>query len=310
MAAACGKPLWLDFDDNLLSVDKYNPFHGDHVDTLPAILAEMLPLACVVTVTTPQIKQSFSGMTTNLLLLPNAFDLDFVSTFKVNRAAKRALHLMWRGSHSQTENLKALYPIINETLEQYKTVRWSIHSGINPYPLTENHPAYRVQWIRWKPVPECFISTMEQQPDLMVACPFNTVFDRSRSPSMAIEAAMAGAACIGPAWWNLPGIIRYVPAGFSDNPDELVTDFDFSEFNDVERATALGDLREVLHCTIDAAIRNPEYLPSAAENLRLFMEEKYTLTQMNKKRWQILEQLASNRAPFVNFKQSSFGELL
>lgn len=239
LVTAMGKKLWLDFDDNLMSVPEYNMSYQSWGPQVVQAIKDMGQLCSFITVSTPAIYESLQGITPNLFLVPNAVDFQFYDKFKIKRKrTDDTVRIMWRGSDSQNLQLRALAPFVLRSLKEFPQVSWILMCGSTPYQFLRSAPPERCIWQRWNLIPECFITLLEYQPDIHVSLLFDEMFDKSRSPGSLIESAPSGAAFLGPDWWQVPGQTLYTPGNLDEQP--------LIQFTDAELNYAAGNFYEKL----------------------------------------------------------------
>jgi len=278
LAAGLGKRIWIDYDDNLLAVPEYNMSFQSWSPEVVEVIKKICATASVVTVSTPVIKESMEGMNPCIVLLPNAVDFDFYNTYKVERPRTTdEIRIMWRGSDSQSLQLRALAPHVLRSLKEFPNVKWILMCGTTPFQYLRSAPPDRCIWQKWKLIPEVFITMLEYQADIHVSLLFDEVFDRSRSPGALMESIPAGAAFLGPEWWSLPGQTLYTPGDLNVQP--LIT------FSDNELAYASGNFYEKL---VELIQKTPEERTALNAETLQFLQDQASLTRAAEFRWRML----------------------
>jgi hypothetical protein len=92
-----GKTLWVDYDDLLFKVPETNPAHKIYSnESVQGSMKVCLELADIVTVSTEPLREALSVYNKNVVVLPNAIDLDLLNYRNVNWTARKTL-IAWRG---------------------------------------------------------------------------------------------------------------------------------------------------------------------------------------------------------------------
>lgn len=96
----------IDFDDNCLSLDTYNPMYETYVHQKANVM-ECLVLADELWVSTEAIKSAFKLYNRNIYVIPNAHH-DYLFPVKDKRPFTYNKKAMWRGGHSHIADMYAL----------------------------------------------------------------------------------------------------------------------------------------------------------------------------------------------------------
>lgn len=205
----CGVKLWLDFDDNLFALNPENPAidYYDNPETSQCIKM-MLGLADVVSVPVEYLRQVYSEFNKNICIIPNAFNDSF---FPRPELLPRTNHIVWRGPPAHVFDLYTYLNEINQLTSEFSDWRFTF-MGFNP--------AHSILW--WflsnvsnrENIPSADIAIyMKRLFDLAPSClhvPLvDNAFNRCKSNISFIEGSYAGAVCVVPAWWNVPGALPY-----------------------------------------------------------------------------------------------------
>ena len=214
-----GKPLWIDWDDNLMAVPEYNPAWHPEQARLEATVRELADLATVITVSTNPLRQVYRGITVpeKVHLIRNGLDLRYYDCLhRPVLASDRQTTVLWRGSPSHREGLEFYTEAIVDLAKEYPDVHW-VFQGWRPHQLFSQIPSDRIRHLAWEGIPDCFYRQYELAPDILFATLLPTPFDYARSQIAALEGVMSGAVVVGPAWgeWET-NEYRYSPGNVPD----------------------------------------------------------------------------------------------
>jgi hypothetical protein len=200
----CNVKLWVDWDDDLFHVNRENKtfwLYGD--PETQANMKQIISLADAVSVTTEYLKQVISNLNKNIFVIPNAFnDSIFVRPDVMPRQTN---HLVWRGTDTHIKDLMTYGAEIDHVRESFKDWRF-VFMGFDPWFLNEPF-----DWMYY-PTQDTIAyygSLLKMTPAAMHVPLNNNVFNRCKSNVAALEATFAGAVCIAPSWWNMPGTVPY-----------------------------------------------------------------------------------------------------
>lgn len=215
-ARALGRPLWCDWDDDILDVPPNNgrvfiyqePQHKKNV-------IELARLADVVTVTTQVLARKFQaarGKLDGTIVVPNALDPTLtLPPPDTERLPVRTI--AWRGGDSHNEDLSVIgdaFPRVAQDIEG--RALWHF-IGFNPYWLVPKFPPRAVTVHHWLgDVLSYFRFIGTLRPTILAVPLCDTAFNRAKSNISVIEAAWLGALPVAPKWLEgaeLPGVVTY-----------------------------------------------------------------------------------------------------
>lgn len=260
-------PLWLDFDDDLMSVTPDNPTYHQYGDPdTKKRIAKIIKMASVITVSTKFLGDQIAPLNNNVVLVPNAID-DYQFENRRPRPVPRQKLVMWRGGSSHQRDLMTVASELVEASQDPARADWVFHfQGYHPWWITEQ---MREAATRHAPslTPTDYMILLEEIcPAILVVPLVDNVFNRSKSSCSWIEAAYAGAMVIAPHMPEFlrPGIINYdSPAGFA------------------------AALRDAMTGKMDIA--------KLADEGWAAVREDYTLTKVNPLRQRVLDILTKDR---------------
>jgi hypothetical protein len=232
-----GKPLWVDFDDDLLHVPDHMTFAPiyQNPENINA-LVECTKMADVVTVTTTGLRDVYSKINPNVQIIPNALNDDLFGKMRETIPENDEKIVGWRGSETHFMDLMvhadAINAAIQSTRGQKKATIINIRSGKNMVKPWEwvfmGFRPFFINGIKHVPVSDpmpYFENIRRINPKIMMVPLIDNTFNRCKSNINAIEAYFSGAVPLVPDWpeWNVPGAVKYKnPAEFGALLDALI----------------------------------------------------------------------------------------
>jgi hypothetical protein len=205
-----GIKLWIDYDDNLFALNPENDVSEMYDDTnIKENIKGILRMADVVTVPTENLKQDYSEFNKNITVIPNAFN-DTIF-FRPKELAPRTNNCAWRGPRTHIWDLLSHINEINQLTEKFSDWRFvfmgfRIDKSVLYYYLHNTNNKAHIPSM--DPV-IYFKALMDMSPSCLHVPLADNPFNRAKSNIAAIEGNYAGAVCVVPAWWNMPGTIPY-----------------------------------------------------------------------------------------------------
>lgn len=248
MARASGVPVWVDYDDDLFNVPTDNPafklYSGAEVQKT---MIDCMKKASLVTVSTPPLRERFSKINSECLVIPNAFNDFLLETKRPKSMKQRHPLVMWRGSATHTRDLLAFSGEIDALFAGYRQWTWNF-MGYNPWFLTDKLDPKRCLVTDAMDPIEYFEFISKIQAALQIVPLHDSLFNRAKSNIAMIEGAYAGSVTVAPAWeeWNFPGVLQYKnPAEFRSVMQLAMSDskFPFSANADATWQAILDNLR-------------------------------------------------------------------
>jgi hypothetical protein len=196
-------PLWVDHDDNLFEIPIENRAYLIYDNKRKKIVSDILQLADVVTVTTNDLKNAYDGLSGDVRVIPNALnDGIFIREGKL---PKRAKNVIWRGSDSHVYDVMSFGQAINQVKGEFPEYMFTF-MGYKPW--------YLEQTPNMKAVPEIdlimYMNFLTKQKPIVMQVPLDdNFFNHCKSNIAFLEGTFAGAACLVPDWWDVPGGIHY-----------------------------------------------------------------------------------------------------
>lgn len=200
---ACNIPLWVDWDDDLFHVNPENHTYQLYSDPeIQEAMKGILALADVISVPTEYLRQVLISLNKNIVVIPNAFN---DTLFKRPELPKRSNNIVWRGPEAHMFDLMTYQQPIDRCTQEFKDWRF-IFMGFSPWFLNESG---NKGFMAMQDVIFYFKSLFDMAPAALHVPLHDNTFNRCRSNIAAIEGSYAGATCIVPGWWNMPGTIPY-----------------------------------------------------------------------------------------------------
>lgn len=260
VAKSWNKPVWIDYDDDMLNLDKNHPAYKYYLDNRENVI-DALMLADVVTVTTESIKEAYSEYNKNIIVIPNAYnDYSFPMKTDFNENSKV---ITWRGSKTHFNDMLEYANSIKEIGLEYPDWKFIFIGGDakDQFGKMKNATFYN----EVDPMKFFFLLHKSSPSIHIVPLEFND-FNRGKSNIAWLESTMAGACCLGPNMpeWNEVGCVTY----------ENDTDF---------------------YNTLKVLINDENIRRENRRMSKLTIENKYLLSQVNKKRVEVMSYLLDGK---------------
>lgn len=234
MAKLHGKPLWVDYDDDLFAVPESNPaFRTYSRKEVQNAITAVLNVADLVTVSTEALKRKLGAVLSALgrhpsivHVLPNAYDARLYAWYRdLGHAEARPNKVgTWRGTNTHDADLQAFTRPMVEAFRDH--LDWTLTFIGDPFWLTLDELG-KIDGLKetnllsvgmMDPI-EFFHTLWSVSPAFMFVPLADSPFNHSKSNIAWIEAAHAGACALVPEWeeWKRPGAILYQDAdGFRE----------------------------------------------------------------------------------------------
>lgn len=250
MSRDCGKPVWLDFDDDLFKVPLSNKsFRSYNNIETHNNMTHMICKADVITVSTQELKQSIGGILWNIaktkaddpefklnqnkvIVAPNGYDADLFSHYRTGPFKKVQNKLItWRGSDTHDKDLMCFTPQIKSAFSKHLDWRLNLVGspfwytvecldnieGLQPNNIILSDPMDPIQYFKF---------LWMTSPSLVFVPLWDCKFNRAKSNIAWIEGAHAGAVTLAPDWeeWQKPGVVTYKDtADFENKLDQFMS---------------------------------------------------------------------------------------
>ena len=197
------KPVWVDYDDNLFCLNPENKaFHTYNNLETQENIKNCLKIADAVSVPTEYLRQAYSAYSKNIFVIPNAFN---DGMFKRGELKKRDNKVIWRGPESHIYDLMTFGKEINRFCEGFP--EWNfLFIGFYPWFLSKTQ---NKEFMPGLDIIMYFNKLYDLAPTILHVPLHDNTFNRCRSNVAFMEGTFAGALCVVPSWWNLPGTLSF-----------------------------------------------------------------------------------------------------
>jgi hypothetical protein len=201
--------VWADYDDCYLDIPKDNQsFSMITAGHVTHMTKECLLESDIVTVTTNHLREVFLPYNKNIIVIPNAFPIDFLNDKSLGEM-RQGVHnfVSWRGSNSHKRNLREYSKEIIEVSK--KNPEWLFKFfGMNPEFL-EGEMQYN--HYDFSQLMDSFYKLKMFSSKIHIVTLYERDFNCSKSNIAWIEATIAGSVVLAPDWeeWKKPGIVNY-----------------------------------------------------------------------------------------------------
>lgn len=257
LAKNFGVKVWIDYDDCMAEIPPDNPAREGYArPSIQKNIKDCMELADVVTVTTQALKDYYSKIRKDIIVIENAFN-DY--NFKFERIEKTKMIVNWRGSNTHRGDLLSVSKAIIETAQKHNNWVWSF-LGNDTWYITD-HIMKKLKYKEMETV-KYFHYIRQLTPAIQLVPLVFNVFNECKSNIGFQEATYSGAATVAPDMpeFRMPGISTYV---------------DEKEFQE--------KLEKLI---IDIRFRDEEYNKSYE-----YIKKNLMLSQVNKKRIEVIKQL-------------------
>lgn len=221
------KPLWVDYDDDLFSVPKWNPTSAVYnKDEIQKNVAQICAMADIVSVSTQALAERIAPLNKNIRVINNGWH-DELLPYEPPPTERHML-ISWRGSNTHRKDLSLIAESVMNVARKYPQVTW-MFVGENPW-FTDFMDEKQFRFIPPMDPIQYFSFMKKSRPAIhftpLVDCPFN----RSKSNISHIEATWAGAVSVAPDFeeWRVPGCVNYkTPEHFAQILENMIEGFDY-----------------------------------------------------------------------------------
>jgi len=221
MAKIYKKPLWVDYDDDLLAVPECNPTHANYeTPDVKRNIESICKMADIVTVSTKALGAKLSKFNPKILVVPNGLNMRLLS--RMDPAIPRNKCVMWRGSHCHFSDLFDHTPQILAAYKEFPDWSWCF-VGYNPTLITRQMDRQkRVRYLQFDNDYTNFIGNLQKLRAAVQIVPLAPMdFNFCKSRIAHVEASLAGSAVLAPDWeeWQEGTLYRY--SGADDFQEKL-----------------------------------------------------------------------------------------
>ena len=206
-AKSCNIKIWVDTDDLLHDIPKYNPNHKTFNNKSLENYKTAIKEADVVTVTTEALREYYSTYNDNVKIVENAHN-DYIFPFEKMIGEPRKA-ICWRGSATHRMDILSVAEQIVNINKQYKEWEWTF-LGNDLWYITDLMKG------KVKEIPEKTITTYYEilrniSAAIMMFPLIDNEFNRAKSSNCWVEATYGGMVCIAPDLpeFDKPGCLRH-----------------------------------------------------------------------------------------------------
>lgn len=204
-------PIWVDFDDLLFDVPTDNPnwFTYQKKSNVEAVKFCM-ENADVISVSTNYLGEQISRWNKNVVVIPNAMDVDRYPYRGHMEVGKMSRSFFWRGSRTHLRDLMTYADPIIEAGPLNDA--WKYHFiGDNAWPITDRMRDDQCYVMDAMGIEEYMMHIWRIAPSCGLVPLHDSAFNRSKSNIAWMESVFAGAIAIAPNWeeWAHPGTLLY-----------------------------------------------------------------------------------------------------
>lgn len=191
-AKRMNKPVWLDYDDNLMAVPMSNKRYDLYSDPgIEQTIITMLQLSDVVTVTTKALEDVFKPYAKSIRVVPNAYDPECLGDLRAVEFSQNK-HITWRGGDSHTKDLLPHLDVLERIIKDNPDWLFEF-MGNTPWQVMERLRFQNVVMTPAMDPIEYFAALRLKKPAIMIVPLQDTAFNRAKSNIAWLEAASAGA---------------------------------------------------------------------------------------------------------------------
>jgi len=218
VARNMGIPVWVEYDDWLLDVPRWNPNASVYNKaSVHSAIASCIAFADVVSVSTAALYHEFKKINENVVIIPNAYRTDlcgYAQEFKERKA-----DFVWRGTNTHDADLLSVSSSFSSLPGRVTFL------GSPPWQLLESMDKEKYRVVGPQDVMLYMRYLYNLAPKVMLFPLVDCLFNHCKSNIAYQEAMHAGAYCVAPDLpeWRKPGVVTYTPgdaASFSRAANE------------------------------------------------------------------------------------------
>jgi hypothetical protein len=207
LAKDFGIKIWIDYDDCIHEIPKYNPVYEDfQQEVIKKNIDESFKLADIVSVSTDMLKQYYADKHDNIVVIENAFNN---YNFAFNKVDNQVNFINWRGSQTHRNDIRSCADDIFSIAREYENIwGWSF-IGNELWYMTEH--ITKVFNLKEQDIIDYHKYIKNLKPSIQIFPLLDNIFNRSKSNCSWLEATYSGAAMLAPDFpeFNKPGIFNY-----------------------------------------------------------------------------------------------------
>jgi hypothetical protein len=207
-----GIKVWVDHDDNLFDLPPYNRVSDTYTNSTKLTMLQIMRVADVVTVSTQAIKDYFTSLEVDSIVVPNALNTELTPMAEAYNepGANNNEQFIWRGSETHLADCSFFMEAMADAIERREKTFWHFF-GYNPWQVTMNFPP-----AKWKyHIPDdimVYSDNLRKTKGQVMHVPLiEDGLNKCKSNIAWIEATAAGMVTLAPDWpeWQKPGVMLY-----------------------------------------------------------------------------------------------------
>lgn len=220
-AKQLGVPVWVDFDDDLLSIPDTNPYYHQYTTSdAIKIMSEACLEADILTTHSERHAQNLRlKFQREVTVIPNAIDDRLLA---LKKPWKRSKKIAWRGSSTHAHDLLSVQSGISQMHAKYNTHDWH-YFGCDPLFINKSTCPYTVS--PTMNLMDYHIALAQRNSSYHWCALADSEFNRVKSAISWFEATLAGSVFLGPNLdeFRKPGIMQY-ECGMGKDFSRMFTD--------------------------------------------------------------------------------------
>lgn len=204
------KPIWIDYDDDLLSVEKDNPTYQVYSQQqFKDNVKKLCEMADVITTSTDVLSRKVKQFGQRVVTVPNALNMKLLNRMEEDLPRNKCV--VWRGSSCHKMDL---FQHTEEILSVYNShPDWSwVFFGDNPWWITNRMSPERFRHVPFHENYITYMMNLQKMRGAINIIPLvDNEFNRAKSRICHLESSLAGSVVLGPNWeeWQGSSMFRY-----------------------------------------------------------------------------------------------------
>lgn len=210
-ARECGLKLWIDYDDDLFSIEPHNPAFKTYADPrVKDAIVKIVNKADLVTFSTEALKSAMRFENKNCHVIRNSTDFRLLGLTDVDKIVPLDKTIFWRGSRTHENDLFQYAEWMGKIAKEFTDWKF-VFLGDAWWGLSKYIPKKQMVFIPPVFLPKFFGFMQAIRPTICIVPLSDSVFNRSKSNIAWQEATIANSPCLVPRWpeWDVAGAVTY-----------------------------------------------------------------------------------------------------